>query len=223
MSKNVLKTYTLERKVHVKKVIRLAMAAGLITSPKSKISSFMSQLFLFFISRLPLVKGFLRGFQFRPNNGIKEGFLIRNNPRKKSFVGRQFPSVWLKEAYSFKKVRSDDLMKGQFCLFCLDLDPQITFSQNALKKWKEWGGKVVTVKSLKDCKRKGRLNKNNPCDLSKKPHWVDEVGKLNDFVGGSSNLFIVRPDFIIFNSGRARDPGGGDSLIKESLSFFENK
>ncbi len=226
LTKNILETYTVERKDQVKKVIRLSMVAGLLASPRTKMSSLISQSFLFFISKLPFIKGFIRGFHFKPGNRIKKGFILRKTKFKKNrvkqvFIGKQFPSAWLKALNGHRRVRSDDLFKGQFCLFCFNLDPLSSFGEDTLKRWLKWGGKVAFIQKAMSLKTKSKFNKFEPSDLHKNSIWIDEKDVLNSFRGRSSNIFIVRPDFIILNAGKAKGFRGGDSFIKESLSFLE--
>ncbi len=216
----VLKTYTLERKGQVKKVIWLAMVAGLLASPRTNVSSFLSQSFLFVISKLPLLKWFIRGFHFKPGNKIKAGCIMKKHPFGSPLIGKQFPSVWLRDSFdNHKKIRSDELLKGQFCLFCLNQDPLKIFRRDSLKQWEDWGGKVIVIHKRKNEKLKKNLS------FLKTPYkeatWLDEEDKLSAFTGSSLNIFIVRPDFIIFNAGKGKGPLGGESLIKESLSFLK--
>ena len=50
---------------------------------------------------------------------------------------------------------------------------------------------------------------------------MDEESRLRPFLRKGSNIFVVRPDFVIFNEGKGRAPQEGDSIIEESLSLLE--
>ena len=141
--KKILETYTLERKPEVNKMITLAIVAGFLTSPQTKLASFLSESLFFTLSRFPLLKGFIRRFQFKPNHNLKKGFLVKRKWLRPSFIGKQFPAVWLKKNHDSKRVRSDELLGGRFCLFCLEVDPDVVFGKELLKKWGIWGGQVV--------------------------------------------------------------------------------
>ena len=89
--------------------------------------------------------------------------------------------------------------------------------------------KIIGIKKKKFNYKKNILSENEKLkkNLSflktpyKEATWLDEEDKLSAFTGSSLNIFIVRPDFIIFNAGKGKGPLGGESLIKESLSFLK--
>ena len=148
----------------------------------------------------------LQELEIKPKNRFAKGLFTPRVRASKVDRGNHLPQTWLTHRDG-QKLRSDDLMKGQFQLIGIGHDPAEYLSKDALQKWRAFGGEVLQL-----CHKSQQLNR-----IDHDHCWEDELGTIVPNFAPIGQLIIVRPDQVVMADGPLEY---ADSLIEEALSLL---
>ncbi len=196
---DILKSYDIERRPHAKAMIKLAVLAGKVVMPQSKLTAFISHGIVKTMSLLPILKNQLQELEIKPKNAFYKGLFIPGKNRIKR--GHPIMQTPLKNCHG-RIENSDDIAAGKFRLMGFGHHPNRFLSTDMQKKWQEFGGE-----SLQICHRNQVLNRPILDDC-----WEDTQGDLLPKTVPLGWVVIVRPDQIVMHEGPMED---AENLLKQ--------
>jgi len=202
----ILESYDQERRPHAKSMVRLAVMAGKIIMPKNFLAAALTHGTVSLLKHIPYLRNLLQELEIKPKNRFRKGLFMPRVSASKVDRGNHLPQTWLTHRDG-QKLRSDDLMKGQFQLIGVGYDPVEHLSKDAKQKWRAFGGEVLQL-----CHKSQQLNR-----IDHEHCWEDEFGTIVPNFASIGRLIIVRPDQVVMTDGPLEN---ADSLVEEALSLL---
>jgi 3-(3-hydroxy-phenyl)propionate hydroxylase len=91
LGNGLLDTYEIERREHVAAMTQLAIRMGKVMMPRSRVQAFAVQTFFRALALYPAARSYFAEMKYKPKPRFHRGFLLADQPRTKSLIGRLFP------------------------------------------------------------------------------------------------------------------------------------
>jgi 3-(3-hydroxy-phenyl)propionate hydroxylase len=117
----LLETYELERRGHVREMIRLALAMGAIFSPRSSLHGRLTRAGFRALGLWPAAKAWFGEMKYKPAPRFSGGFLIRSQMTRGGIVGRMLPQPCVASEHG--PLLLDDLLGDGFALIGVGISP----------------------------------------------------------------------------------------------------
>lgn len=207
-SHEILSSYHIERKVHAKKMIRLAVFLGSIIMTRSKTTAFIRDLIFKILYYSPL-RPFLSDLRIKPDNSFGKGLFLKKEKLRKSNVlpGSTFPQFAVKLPEG-QLVLSDILLGKDTILVGYGKHPISVLDSKTKEAWESIDGKYCLITSQQ------QLSETYTSDAE------DITSSFSRYFGESGRFVIVRPDRIVaavFSFEKAND------MILKYLDIYKGK
>lgn len=199
---DLLSTYETERRPHVRAMADISVRMGHVFLAHSPtLARLRDGLFRLF-DRIPRVRRFIRGFEFKPGPAIARGLISGGRRRSgRAPEGSYFPQPRVRTPAG-DRVLLDELLGPGFAIVGLDCDPRPLFDAPALAS--AIGARFVTILS------KGTGTSINP---EVTVAGEDESGALTAwFRRHRAQVAVVRPDRFVYG---VADAAGAAALARE--------
>ena len=131
----LLKTYEIERRDHVRSMIRLALQMGSIFAPKTRLHGWATRAFFRALAIWPGARSYFAEMKYKPIPRFEEGFIVRTQSLAENLVGRMLPQPRLTDGALL-----DDRLGQGFVLLGIGLSPA---ALAAVSLGVEWDGLIA--------------------------------------------------------------------------------
>lgn len=184
----LLETYDLERRPHAKKMIQLAKGMGMLVMPQNKFKAIAVHGLIKSLGKFPLTKPYFTELKVKPQIKYDAGFFQHSKSTLnvglyKFETGKQINQIMLKDAKGHL-YKSDDCWGSAFTFVAFGQDAQELISEEQIRQWHAFGGKIRSVAGSLDGKAIHDL-------IDVEQQWATKSMK--------SFGMILRPDGIVYD------------------------
>jgi len=180
-SEGLLDTYEAERAQHAREMTWMSIGLGQVVMARNLPVVLARGALFRALSFSPEIMEFLREFKFKPRPRIREG-LLWNHLERGPWTGLMFPQPRVRTSRG-EVVRLDQVMRPDFTLVGLNLDPAFALPPGELARWKRLAPRHLAIFRQSP---HGPLRENEVID-------VDEVFSARDGEK-AAGICLLRPD-----------------------------
>lgn len=200
----LLTSYEQERRPHVKAMAEISVRMGYVFLARSEGLAWARDTMFRLLDRIPRVRRFFRGFEFKPGPCVERGVIAGGRRRRGGAAGGYFPQPRVLTPAGFR-ARLDELLGPGFAVVGLDCDPRALVGDAA--PWSRLGARFVRILS-----KETSLKMTDECVYDA----IDESGALQAwFERYGAALAVVRPDRFVYG---AADLEGALGLVRGLLA-----
>jgi 3-(3-hydroxy-phenyl)propionate hydroxylase len=198
----VLDSYDVERRPHVRSMVRLAQLMGRVVMPGSRVSAWLAHSFMKTMSRVPRLRRLFEHLEIKPAPHLSKGFFLPAASGAFLRAGHALPQAWLRRADG-SVLLSDDLLGPGLAIVGFGVDPACLLDADVRAEWAAMGARLIHVRprGAKSCAAAGHTSAE------------DFAGAFIPFVVPVGWIAIVRPDRVVLHEGPAEK---ASSLLREA-------
>lgn len=188
----LLDSYDLERRPHVKAMVSLARFMGALVMPRNRMTAWLTHSAILLANRVPRLRQAFERQEMKPTQRFRSGCFESMKGRAHLVAGSPFPQTWLRSQRTSKVLLSDDFLGNGFSIVGFGIDPTVDLPREMLEWWRSIGAKFLQIDPSPG------LDQSRADDLC-----LDITGLLIPAIVPIGWLTILRPDRVVLMEGSA--------------------
>ena len=142
---NILKSYEIERKIHVWQMINISILMGKILAPKNIFSAFFTRVMFFILSLYTPAWAYVSQMKFKPQPYFSSGLIWKSYDKKNNkMVGRLFPQPVVEDVNG-NQFLLDNLFNNESVILIFSETPEKSIKRDVITKFRKKGVLIIGV------------------------------------------------------------------------------